>query len=357
VRLHDRQPAALGAALRRAATRPRGGHLLPSLEAAGLAACDFVVEAAVEDLETKQGIFAALDAALPAGAVLASNTSSLPVDALAARTARPDRVIGMHFFNPVHRMPLVEIVVGPRTAPATTRAAVAFARRLGKTPVVVRDGPGFLVNRLLMFYAAEALWLLDEGHRVEDVDRAMVEWGMPMGPLRLADEVGLDVAARVGHLMQTAFGERLQFPPWLDRLPAAGRLGLKNGRGVYRYRGRHARGVDPAVYREAGLRPDRRPPDLGALAERMVLPMVNEAARCLDEAIVAGAGTLDLALVFGIGVPPFRGGLCRWADARGLPALIDGLARLAAEGNARLTPSAALRRFARAGGFYAAAPG
>jgi 3-hydroxyacyl-CoA dehydrogenase/enoyl-CoA hydratase/3-hydroxybutyryl-CoA epimerase len=221
--------------------------------------------------------------------------------------------------------------------------------------VVVRECPGFLVNRLLMFYSAEALWLLDEGHRIEDVDRAMVAWGMPMGPVRLADEVGLDVAAKVGHILTEAFGDRLPFPAWFDRLPERGRLGLKNGKGIYRYEGRKERDVDPTVYAEIGVTPSRRDPDLGALARRMILPMVNEAARCLDEGIVEGPGPLDLAMIFGTGFPPYRGGLCRWADQEGLDRLVAELERLAAEVGPRHAPSDALRRCAARGGFYSTA--
>jgi 3-hydroxyacyl-CoA dehydrogenase len=258
----------------------------------------------------------------------------------------------MHFFNPVDRMPLVEVVAGPHTGDAAVRTVAAFARRLGKTPVVVREGPGFLVNRLLAFYSAEALWLLDEGYAVETIDRAMLDWGMPMGPLRLADEVGLDVSAKVGQILHQAFGDRLPFPAWLERLP--GRPPGRQGRPWHlSLRGREETGVDPTVYAEAGLR--RRgdaEPITAALAERLVLPMVNEAARCLDEGIVDGPGTLDLAMIFGTGFPPFRGGLCRWADDRGLPPSSRARGARAAVGE-RHRPSEALRRFAGGGGFYA----
>jgi 3-hydroxyacyl-CoA dehydrogenase/enoyl-CoA hydratase/3-hydroxybutyryl-CoA epimerase len=371
VRLKDIRPEALSIALAHAAelfakrvrrrrltpAAARAGLALvqPTLEDDGLAACDLVIEAVVESLEVKQRLFAELGRRLPPPAVLATNTSSLSIDAIGALTPAPERVVGMHFFNPVDRMPLVEVVVGSRTAPAAARAVSAFARRLGKTPVTVREGPGFLVNRLLAFYSAEALWLLDEGHAVEQVDRAMLDWGMPMGPLRLADEVGLDVSAKVGAILHAAFGERLTFPEWVDRLAAPGRLGVKTGRGIYRYDGREAGGVDPDLYRELGLpAPMARRGDKERLALRMVLPMVDEAARCLDEGIVADAGSLDLAMIFGTGFPPFRGGLCRWADGFGLAQGIERLEAFAATAGERLRPSDALRRIAREGGFYAA---
>lgn len=373
VRIVDLRADALGTALAHAAAlfdrqvrrrrlspearRQRLALLQPTLDAATLAASDFVIEAVVENLRVKQEVMADLDRRLAPDAVLATNTSSLSIDAIGSGAAHRGRVVGMHFFNPVDRMPLVEVVVGDHTSAVAASAVAAFARRLGKTPVLVRECPGFLVNRLLMFYSAEALWLIDEGHRIEDVDRAMVDWGMPMGPARLADEVGLDVAAKVSHILTEAFGERLPFPAWLDRLPEGGRLGLKNGRGIYLYEGRKARRVDPAVAAEIGVAPRRARPDLPALARRMILPMVNEAARCLAEGIVEGPGTLDLAMIFGTGFPPFRGGLCRWADGEGLPALIGELETLAATVGPRHLPSEALRNFAAAGGFYAAAEG
>jgi 3-hydroxyacyl-CoA dehydrogenase/enoyl-CoA hydratase/3-hydroxybutyryl-CoA epimerase len=368
VRIKDVRPEPLAAALAHAATlfdqqvrrrrigkaelRRRMNLLQPTLDDAALVGCDLVIEAIVENLTVKQSVFAELDRRVAPSAILASNTSSLSIDAIGRDAARRERVVGMHFFNPVDRMPLVEVVEGPRTSATTTRAVAAFARRLGKTPVVVREGPGFLVNRLLAFYSAEALWLIDEGHRIEEVDRAMVEWGMPMGPLRLADEVGLDVSAKVGHILQDAFGDRLPFPAWFDRLPEAGRLGLKNGKGIYRYEGRREKGVDPAVYDEIGIRPSKPAGDPEALAERMVLPMVNEAARCLAEGIVDAPGPLDLAMIFGTGFPPFRGGLCRWADRRGLEKVVVRLETLAAEVGARFAPSEALRAAASRGGFY-----
>ena len=370
VRVKDVRPEALGVALAHAAElfrkraqrrrwkrhqlRNRLALIQPTLEDSGLASCDFVVEAIVERLEVKQQVFAELDRRAPATAILASNTSSLSIDAIGARTARPERVVGMHFFNPVDKMPLVEVVLGTRTGAETARAVAAFARRLGKTPVVVREGPGFLVNRLLAFYSAEALWLLDEGHEVEAIDGAMLEWGMPMGPLRLADEVGLDVSAHVGEILHAAFGERLPFPAWLDRLAGSGRLGVKSGKGIYRYQGRKTLGVDPALYAEIGVRAGARSAAApGELAERMVLPMVNEAARCLEEGIVSGPGPLDLAMIFGTGFPPFRGGLCRWADESGPREIVARLERLAAAIGARFAPAPALRAVAERGGFYA----
>ncbi|HEX3526868.1 MAG TPA: 3-hydroxyacyl-CoA dehydrogenase NAD-binding domain-containing protein [Thermoanaerobaculia bacterium] len=331
--------------------------LSPTLDYTGLGGVDLVIEAVVEKLEVKQEVFAELARHVRADTVLASNTSSLSVEKIGARTPHPERVVGMHFFNPVHKMPLVEVIAAPGSDPAAVATVFAFTRRLGKTPVLVKDAPGFLVNRLLMFYSVESLWLLDEGYRIEDLDRAMTDWGMPVGPMALTDEVGIDVATKVAHILHEAFSTRLPVPGWLDRLTANGRLGTKNGKGLYRYEERERKEPDPAVYALLGLHPNVQNPDPGAIADRMVLPMVNEAARCLEEGIVQSAGDLDLALIFGTGFPPFRGGLCRWADQEGLNQIAAILARLETSAGQRFSPSDALVRTAEAGGFYARFPG
>jgi len=206
--------------------------LSPTLDYTGLGGVDLVIEAVVEKLEVKQEVFAEMARHVRADTVLASNTSSLSVEKIGAKTPHPERVVGMHFFNPVHKMPLVEVIAAPGSDPAAVATVFAFTRRLGKTPVLVKDAPGFLVNRLLMFYSVESLWLLDEGYRIEDLDRAMLDWGMPVGPMALTDEVGIDVATKVAHILHEAFSARLPVPGWLDRLTENGRLGTKNGKGL-----------------------------------------------------------------------------------------------------------------------------
>jgi len=339
--------------IERPEVKRRMSLILPTLSYAGFERVDLVIEAIVEKLPIKQQVFAETASHAAERTVLASNTSSLSITAIGASTPHPERVAGMHFFNPVHRMPLVEVIAPEGADPAAVNTVFAFARRLGKTPVLVRDTPGFLVNRLLMFYSTEALWLLDEGHRIEDLDRAMTDWGMPLGPMALTDEVGIDVAVKVAHILRDAFGDRLPLPPWLDRLSLEGRLGTKSGSGFYRYDGRERKDPDPAVYGLLGLEPKIDRPDTARLADRMVLPMVNEAARCLDEKIVASPADLDLALILGTGFPPFRGGLCRWADHQGLPTLVAALERYEGAVGERFRPSDALRGYAAKGGFYA----
>jgi 3-hydroxyacyl-CoA dehydrogenase/enoyl-CoA hydratase/3-hydroxybutyryl-CoA epimerase len=333
--------------------RRRMALLHPSLDFSGFRRVDLVVEAIVENLGVKQQVFADTAAQVADGAILASNTSSLSIAAIGAKTPHPERVVGMHFFNPVDKMPLVEVIAAEGSDAAAVNTVFAYTRKLGKTPILVKDTPGFLVNRLLMFYSTEGLWLLDEGFRIEDLDRAMSDWGMPMGPMALTDEVGIDVATKVAHILHDAFSERLPVPDWLDRVPQSGRLGSKNGKGFYLYEGRERKGPDPTVYPLLGLDPRVDNPDPGLIADRMVLPMVNEAARCLEEAVVRTAGDLDLALIFGTGFPPFRGGLCRWADQEGLGRIIATLERFESSVGDRYAPSEALRSTAAAGGFYA----
>jgi 3-hydroxyacyl-CoA dehydrogenase / enoyl-CoA hydratase / 3-hydroxybutyryl-CoA epimerase len=328
------------------------GLIQPTLAYDGFGRVDLVIEAVVEKLPVKQAVFEELSQKVPADAVLASNTSSLPIDEIAARTTNPERVVGMHFFNPVHKMPLVEVVVGARSGPAAINTVFDFSRRLGKTPVLVRETPGFLVNRLLTFYSVESLWLLDEGYRVEDVDRAMEDWGMPIGPLALTDEVGIDVATEVAGVLHAAYGDRLPVPAWQSAFAAAGWLGKKNQRGIYRYDGRERKAVNPEAYDLLELSPTIDEPDPRYLQERMVLRMIDEAARCLEEEVVRTAGELDLAMIFGTGFPPFRGGPCRWADRQGLGLVIETLERFTTAVGERYRPSDALRRTKEAGGFY-----
>ena len=369
VRMRDVRPESLTRALqtaraliderarrRRMPSRERDAQLariLPTLELDGTIRADFAMEAVVEDLDVKRRVFAELEVRLRPDAVLATNTSSLSVDALAVGLARPERLCGFHFFNPVHRMPLVEVVRGVRTSDETLVTAVAFARRLGKTPVVVRDAPGFVVNRILMPYLREAMSLVEEGFAIVDVDAAMRRFGMPMGPFEVVDEVGLDVAQKVSGVLSRAFPDRMSSSAAIDKLVAAGRLGRKNGRGFYRHRGRK-REPDPAVRSLLGLHRRRRPPGPDALAERMVLAMINEAVFVLEQGVVEDAGKIDLAMIFGAGFPPFRGGLLRYADTVGLARVEARLSALRAEKGERFAPAAMLSRLVAEGKTFTA---
>jgi 3-hydroxyacyl-CoA dehydrogenase/enoyl-CoA hydratase/3-hydroxybutyryl-CoA epimerase len=338
--------------LSRVEAKEKMSLLLPTVAYRGFERTQLVIEAIVEDLGIKQRVFSELAKNTTKETILASNTSSLSIDLIGRETPHRERVVGMHFFNPVHKMPLVEVIAGPQTAPEVVAAVAEFSRRLGKTAVVVKDGPGFLVNRLLSFYMTEAMWLLDEGHRIEEIDQAMTDWGMPMGPMALADEVGLDVATKVSNILGEAFGDRLPRPDWLGPLSESGRLGSKTGAGLYLYEKGKRTQPDTEVYDRLGLAPDTVPTEPTRLVERMVLPMVNEAARCLEESVVASPGKLDLAMIMGIGFPPFRGGLCRWADQQGLGELVATMAELAEEVGERFEPSTAVTAAANGGGFY-----
>lgn len=324
---------------------------------AGFDRTDVVVEAIVEDLDVKRRVLAEVEREAGAEAILATNTSSLRVDDLATALQRPERFGGLHFFNPVEKMPLVEVVRGSRTADDTMATLHGLAAGLGKTPVVVGDGPGFWVNRLLTPYLNEAAFLYAEGVSVEALDSAFERFGLPLGPLALLDEVGLDVAAKVGRVLAQAFPDRMRPHALLHRLEMTGRLGKKSGRGFYVHEdGR--RKVDDGLREELGLAPAEGDPeepvfDEEYLVARCLYPMVNEAARALDEGIVGSPDDGDLALVMGIGWPPFRGGLLRWADEVGPGRIAGRLEEWAAAVDPRFAPSAALRERARwRGGFY-----
>lgn len=368
VRLKDADLLRVGAGLRatagivnervrrRSITKRDGARQLAlvsgGIDYAGFHAADLVIEAVFEDLEVKRQVVREVEAVARPTCIFASNTSTIPISRIAEASLRPETVVGMHFFSPVHRMPLLEVIVGERTAPEATVTAVAFGRRMGKTVIVVRDHPGFFVNRILSPYINEAGRLLVEGVPIETVDRAMTAWGFPVGPITLLDEVGLDVAAKAGSVMHQAFGERLHQALDLGALVADRRLGRKNGRGFYLYREGKKAGVDLTVYRVLGLAPTAAPVDEEAVAERLAFAMLNEAVRALEEGVVRQPRDGDIGALFGIGFPAFRGGPFRTLDALGARAAVDTLARLAAIHGERFLPAASLVEQADHGGRF-----
>ena len=313
-------------------------RISPTLAYDGFGTLDVVIEAVVEKLPVKRQVLKEVESLTGGKVIFASNTSSLPITEIAAESAHPGQVVGMHFFNPVHRMPLVEVIRGKKTSDEAAATVYALAKAMGKVPVVCSDGPGFLVNRLLMPYMNEAAYLLLEGVPVEVVDKAMLAFGMPMGPVRLMDEVGLDVAYHVGTYLESCFKDRMKGAPLLKAISETKFLGKKGGAGFYFYddKGKET-GLNPELQ---NLLPSAKPaPPEGSLQERMVLPMINEASRLLAEGIVRTAGEVDLGMIMGTGFPPFRGGLLRYADTLGAARLAERLSALAQQVDSRFAPS------------------
>ncbi|HUG39608.1 MAG TPA: 3-hydroxyacyl-CoA dehydrogenase NAD-binding domain-containing protein [Longimicrobiales bacterium] len=340
--------------LRRREAEDRMSAIAPSLDYSGFGTVDLVIEAVVERMDVKQAVLRETEQAT-GDAILTTNTSSLSVTEMQRALERPANFAGMHFFNPVHRMPLVEIIRGEESSDEAVATVFALTRKLDKTPVIVKDGPGFLVNRVLTPYLNEAGFLLAEGVSIAEIDAALVEFGMPMGPLRLLDEVGLDIARHAGQTMHEAFGERLEPSPALRALEGTGRLGRKNGRGFYLYEDGREQQPDPAIYEElrAAAGAGHRPMAPGVIQDRCVLPMINEAGRILEDGIARSPGDVDLAMITGTGFPPFRGGLLRYADAVGLRTILAKLESFEKELGIRFAPAPLLRRKAEAGeGFY-----
>lgn len=330
-------------------------RLSGAVDYAALGRPDFVVEAVVEKLEVKKKVLAEVESLLSAEAVIASNTSSLSITDLSGALRQPERFLGMHFFNPPNLMPLVEIVPGERTSPQTVRAAGLLALALDKTPIIVRDRPGFLVNRLLLPYLNESVRLLEEGREFPAVDRRLRGFGLPMGPFRLLDEIGIDVAIEVARVLMAAYGGRMEAAPFFGALEGrADLLGKKSGRGFYLHSGEKYL-PNPELLRLSSPRKKSwGEADDFDVVHRPILSMVNEAARALEEGVVSSARELDLALVLGIGFPPFRGGLLRYADELGVRRVRDTLARYAQRFGERFAPAPLLQTLAGKGqGFHA----
>jgi 3-hydroxyacyl-CoA dehydrogenase/enoyl-CoA hydratase/3-hydroxybutyryl-CoA epimerase len=316
----------------------------------GFARADLVIEAVFEDLAVKHTVLRETERVLPLHAVFATNTSTIPIARIASASARPDRVVGMHFFSPVPKMPLLEVITTPLAAPDAVATAVAFGRRLGKTVIIVNDSPGFYVNRILSPYINEAGRMLDEGVAIDAVDEALVKFGFPVGPITLIDEVGLDIAGKSGAIMYEALGERLAPARSLRAVLDAGRLGRKGRKGFYAYdEDGEKEGVDSSVYDLLPSKQDRSELAPDEIERRCVLAMVNEAVRCLDEGILHSPRDGDVGAVFGIGFPPFRGGPFRYIDSFGVARIVNLLERLDLSHPGRYTPAPLLVEMARTG--------
>ncbi|HUY31139.1 MAG TPA: 3-hydroxyacyl-CoA dehydrogenase NAD-binding domain-containing protein [Pirellulales bacterium] len=317
--------------------------------------CDLVIEAVVENPQVKTDLYARIEPLLADDTILASNTSAISIGRLAEKLKRPERFCGIHFFNPVRKMPLVEVIRGPKTSDATVAAAVAYAKAIGKSPIVVNDGPGFLVNRLLLPYMNEALELMLDGVEIKDIESAAKGFGMPMGPITLYDVVGLDTAFYAGQVMREAFPDRIVESPLLAAMVKAGRLGQKTLVGFHKYKDKQGRGEPDATLADVVKPLLRRREKLSQrqITERLFLPMVLEATRILAERKVRDPRDVDLGLIFGIGFPPFKGGLLFWADTLGAGKLIEMLKPLESLGT-RYQPTPMLLEMAKEkGSFYA----
>ena len=307
----------------------------------GFAHRDLIIEAVFENLELKQQMVAEVEQNCAAHTIFASNTSSLPIGDIAAHAARPEQVIGLHFFSPVEKMPLVEIIPHAGTSAQTIATTVKLAKKQGKTPIVVRDKAGFYVNRILAPYINEAIRMLTEGERVEHIDAALVKFGFPVGPIQLLDEVGIDTGTKIIPVLEAAYGERFSAPAnVVSSILNDDRKGRKNGRGFYLYgqKGRKSKKqVDPAIYPLIGAQGQGR---LSApqVAERCVMLMLNEAVRCVDEQVIRSVRDGDIGAVFGIGFPPFLGGPFRYIDSLGAGEVVAIMQRLATQYGSRFTP-------------------
>lgn len=319
-----------------------------STDYSGFHDADIVIEAVFEDLALKQQMVADIEQHCSEQTIFASNTSSLPIAQIAAKAARPQNVIGLHYFSPVDKMPLVEVIAHDKTSAETIATTVAFARKQGKTPIVVKDGAGFYVNRILALYMNEAANILLEGEPVEKIDKALLKFGFPVGPVTLLDEVGIDVGAKISPILAQELGERFVAPTAFDKLLADGRKGKKSAKGFYLYGKNAKKGkklVDETVYSVLGVTPAPRL-NSDEIASRCMVQMLNEAVRTLEEGIIASARDGDIGAIFGIGFPPFLGGPFRYIDQLGAANLLAQLRNLESRFGSRFAPAALLVQMA-----------
>ena len=320
-------------------------RIVPVVDYTAFTGVDVVIEAIIENLDIKKKVLAELEQYIKPNCVVASNTSSLSISAMQIGLKHPERFCGMHFFNPVHRMPLVEVIRGDKTHDSAVSTIFQLSKQLGKIPIVVKDSPGFLVNRLLMPYLNEAVYLVADGAPIPEVDRVLLKFGMPMGPLELIDEVGIDVGEKVSHILYEAFGERMAPATLNAKVVAAGHLGKKNGKGIYAYEGsKKEKSFDFSIYDVMGVHPTEGSIPDEEILERCLLPMINEASRCLEDGVVAHPEEVDLGMIMGTGFPAFRGGLLRYADSLGPKLILERLKKYHARLGARFEPAPAMIR-------------
>lgn len=324
-----------------------------SLDYSGFERTDVVIEAVFEDLNLKQKMVADVEEHAAESTIFATNTSSLPITQIAATAKRPEQVIGLHYFSPVDKMPLAEIITHPGTSDKTIATTVSLAKKQGKTPIVVKDGAGFYVNRILAPYMNEAARLLLAGEPIEHIDKTLVKFGFPVGPITLLDEVGIDVAAKVAPVLVKELGDRFEAPEAFEKLIDDDRKGKKNQKGFYQYgKGVKGKPVDTSVYSLLDIDPNQSKSE-DEIIDICLLPMLNEAAYCLQEEIIRSPRDGDIGAIFGIGFPPFLGGPFRYMDSQGLETIVNKLEKLAAERGERYTPAPLLKQMLENGwNFY-----
>ena len=327
--------------------------LTGTLDYSGYKDIDIVVEAVFEDLELKQKMVADIEENCKETTIFASNTSSIPITQIAAKAKRPENVIGLHYFSPVDKMPLAEVIAHEKTSDEVISSTVEFAKKQGKTPVVVKDGAGFYVNRILAPYMNEAANLILDGEPIEHIDKSLVKFGFPVGPVKLLDEVGIDVGTKIIPFLVEAFGERFTAPSAFDKVLADGRKGKKNKKGFYDYEGKKpGKEVDESIYELLSLSPSSKLSEK-EVAERCVLMMLNEAARCLDEGVIRNARDGDIGAIFGIGFPPFLGGPFRYMDTLGIKHVVSRLHHYSTAVGDKFEPADVLEKMAESGkSFY-----
>jgi len=328
------------------------GMLTGTTDFSGFGDTDVVIEAVFEDLALKHRMVLDVEKSCSPETIFASNTSSIPISKIASVAKRPELVVGMHYFSPVQKMPLLEVIRTDKTAPWVVATAVAIGKKQGKTVIVVNDGTGFYTSRILGPLMNEAAYILAEGIPVEDIDGAMRKWGWPVGPITLLDEVGIDVAAHIGPIMVEAFGERMTPPPMFAKLVADDRKGRKNERGFYVYGGKRkkegSKQVDQSVYKVLGIEPkNKMAPE--EIQMRCSLQFVNEAVRCLGDGILRSARDGDIGAIFGLGFPPFRGGPFRWIDSVGAPEVLRRIEQYHERFGKRWEPAPLLVEMAKSG--------
>ncbi|HEX7666720.1 MAG TPA: fatty acid oxidation complex subunit alpha FadJ [Polyangiaceae bacterium] len=322
----------------------------------GVKHADVVIEAVFEDLDVKHKVLRDVETVMKEDAIFASNTSSIPITKIAAASKRPENVVGMHYFSPVNKMPLLEVIQTKQTAPWVVATAVALGKKQGKTCIVVNDGVGFYTSRILGPYMNEAAYLVAEGVPADKIDKAMIDWGFPVGPIALLDEVGIDVAAHVGPIMLAEFGDRMAPPATTQKLIADGRKGRKNEKGFYLYGDKAKKGkkeIDPTVYKTLGVEPKNTSVPVEEIQQRCALQMVNEALHCFGEHIVRSPRDADIGAIFGLGFPPFRGGPLRYVDSVGAAEVLRRIQGYEDRFGQRWTPAPILIEKARENGrFY-----